>query len=210
MPLKISLLYLKKTKPKQKAQLKFFKHHVNHSRGQPVTWMKVAHCLLLSQSKVCPLDLCNNWLDSDWSNAQAKAAFFTLILCQDLLPVVTWTLDCYPPKEAETVHLPCSSFLAGLYGTHTTACPLFPNCRAPEGRAELSWWPRFSVCSSRGLGGMPEGSLAGPQVQAQCISFRWGGCVWGKANETNTGVDRICGLWFFTLRHHFMLVILLY
>lgn len=53
----------------------------------------------------------------------------------------------------------------------------FPNCRAPEGRAELSWWPRFSVCCSRGSEGMPGGSLAGPQVQAQCMSFRCGGSV---------------------------------
>lgn len=120
---------LKKTKPKQNIILKFFKCHVDHSRGQLVTWMKVAHCLLLSQSRVCPLNLSKNWPDSDWSSAYAKAAFFTLILCQDLLAVVTWILDCYPAKEAKTVHLLSSSLSAGWFGTHTTACPLCPSCR---------------------------------------------------------------------------------
>lgn len=36
VPLKISLLYLKKPKSKQNVLLKFFKHHVDHSRGQLV------------------------------------------------------------------------------------------------------------------------------------------------------------------------------
>lgn len=57
---------------------------------------------------------------------------------------------------------------------------------------------------------MPGGRLAGPQVQAQGMSFRCGGVCMGQSQQDEHRCGQ--GVWavIFILKHHFVVVILLY